>query len=409
MKFFYYLALKIYEIIICFFSNFNEKARFFRNGRKNIFEKIEKNVPKSEKKIWFHCASMGEFEQALPLIEIIKKEFPEMKILLTFFSPSAYEIRKNYKNADYIFYLPLDFKKNAKKFIELTNPYLVFFIKYEFWFYYLKILKEKNIPVYLISGIFREDQIFFKNYGKWFANILRNFTHIFVQNKISLKLLEKIKIKNVTIAGDTRFDRVADIVKINKNFDLIEKFKDNKKILIAGSTWKEDEEILIKYINNTKKKLKFIIAPHEIHKENINRILKKIKISKIAYSQANEKNIKNKNVLIIDNIGMLSSIYKYGEISYVGGAFGKGLHNILEPATFGMAIFFGIKYKKFQEAIDLINLKAAFSIKNFENFEKKINEILENKNLLEESSRISKNYIIENLGGTKKILKKIAI
>ncbi len=352
---------------------------------------------------------MGEFEQALPLIEIIKTEFPEMKILLTFFSPSAYEIRKNYKNADYIFYLPLDFKKNAKKFIELTNPYLVFFIKYEFWFYYLKILKEKKIPVYLISGIFREDQIFFKNYGKWFANILRNFTHIFVQNKISLKLLEKIKIKNVTIAGDTRFDRVSDIVKINKNFDLIEKFKDNKKILIAGSTWKEDEEILIKYINNTKKNLKFIIAPHEIHKENINRILKKIKISKIAYSQANEKNIKNKNVLIIDNIGMLSSIYKYGEISYVGGAFGKGLHNILEPATFGMAIFFGIKYKKFQEAIDLINLKAAFSIKNFENFERKINEILENKNLLEESSRISKNYIIENLGGTKKILKKIAI
>ncbi len=409
MKIFYYLALKIYEIIICFFSNFNKKARFFRKGRKNIFEKIEKNVPKSEKKIWFHCASMGEFEQALPLIEIIKTEFPEMKILLTFFSPSAYEIRKNYKNADYIFYLPLDFKKNAKKFIELTNPYLVFFIKYEFWFYYLKILKEKKIPVYLISGIFREDQIFFKNYGKWFANILRNFTHIFVQNKISLKLLEKIKIKNVTIAGDTRFDRVSDIVKINKNFDLIEKFKDNKKILIAGSTWKEDEEILIKYINNTKKNLKFIIAPHEIHKENINRILKKIKISKIAYSQANEKNIKNKNVLIIDNIGMLSSIYKYGEISYVGGAFGKGLHNILEPATFGMAIFFGIKYKKFQEAIDLINLKAAFSIKNFENFERKINEILENKNLLEESSRISKNYIIENLGGTKKILKKIAI
>ena len=404
MKLLYDLSLRTYKIAINIAKFFNEKAHLFHSGRKNIFENFKKNVDFKEKNIWFHCASLGEFEQGRPLIEIIKKKYPDYKIIITFFSPSGYEVRKTYKQADFISYLPLDSSINAEKFIQIVQPKLVFFIKYEFWFYYLKTLKKYDIPCFLISGIFRKNQMFFKFYGKWYARILENFTHLFVQNKTSFELLQKIGIQNLSIAGDTRFDRVLKISETPKKFHLIEKFKQNKTILVAGSTWKKDENILIQYIKNNKNSLKFIIAPHEIHQDNINRLIHEIGENVVAYSKANEKNIQDFKVLIIDNIGMLSSIYQYGEIAYVGGAFGKGLHNILEPATFGVPIFFGTKYQKFQEAIDLINLKSAFSIKNFEMFEEQINILLNDKIFFKKTGEISKKYILDNKGGTKKIL-----
>ncbi len=385
------------------------------NGRKDIFQKLEtklfeRRTPNAQL-LWFHCASLGEFEQGRPLIEKLKSQHPSIKILLTFFSPSGYEVRKNYSGANWVFYLPIDTIANAEKFISIIKPDRVFFVKYEFWFNYLNQLKKSNIPTYLISGIFRKEQHFFKSYGNWFKKQLWCFSHFFVQDENSMVLLKSIGYTNVTISGDTRFDRVYEIAQSVKKIDLVNSFVGNNKIIVAGSTWKEDEKIIADWFNKSKLRasnFKLIIAPHEISEPNIQSIIQQFNNSTIVkYSQANEQNIQEAEILIIDNIGMLSSLFQYGTIAFTGGGFGKGIHNILEAATFGLPIIFGPNYKKFVEANELIKLGGAFSITNTIEFEK-IMQLLNDQNQLTSASAIAKEYVKSSTGATKKILNFIS-
>jgi len=414
----YNLSIYFYYIIIYAASFFNKKAKLWLDGRKNIFERLtltlskregnsenksEIRNPKSEI-IWFHCASLGEFEQGRPLIEKFRIQNLEFRILVTFFSPSGYEIRKNYSGADFIFYLPLDTPANAKKFIKIVRPALAIFIKYEFWYNYLNELHKKNIPTYLVSAIFREEQHFFKWYNSFGKNTLKNFSHIFVQNQKSFQLLENIGIKNVTISGDTRFDRVSEIVRNKKSIPLIEKFKDGKQLIVAGSTWEADEQ-LISDFGFSISDLKLIIAPHEISESRINSITHQLNNSIIIkFSEANEENIKSATILIIDNIGMLSSLYQYADIAYIGGGFGSGIHNILEATAYGIPVLFGPKYQKFNEAVELIERGGAFSINNSEELKSKINLFLSDKFVIKIASEIAKNFVSGNEGATKKII-----
>ena len=401
----YNILIRLYFFAILVASVFNPKARLWIKGRKNIFKKIKQSIDKTQPIVWFHCASLGEFEQGRPVIEALKQEYPKYKILLTFFSPSGYEIRKNYAGADYIFYLPIDTKKNAAKFIQAVNPKMVFFVKYEFWHHYLNILHKESIPVFIFSAIFRKNQLFFKWYGRFYKKMLHKFNFLFVQNNESKVLLNSINITNVEITGDTRFDRVSSIASQSKNIPIIEAFKQNKLTIIAGSTWKPDEELLIQFINSGKEnELKYIIAPHEIFIDNIERIEKSINKKVIRYSQANEQNVLESQVIIIDNIGLLSSLYKYGDIAYIGGGFGKGIHNVLEAATFGLPLVFGTNYHQFNEAVQLVDLKAAFVVNNFFDLDKIFKILLTNKILLKNTGEISKNYVVSNLGATSRIL-----
>jgi 3-deoxy-D-manno-octulosonic-acid transferase len=412
MRFTYTISIFLYSVAIHIASLFNSKAKLWVNGRKNIFQNISLALKNSDLRtpdsplIWFHCASLGEFEQGRPLMEKIKSQQQEYKILLTFFSPSGYEIRKNYAGADYIFYLPIDSAKNAKKFIEIVNPKMVFFVKYEFWFNYLSVLKNKNIPLYLVSGIFRENQHFFKWYGGWFKKQLNCFTTFFLQNEASYELLKSNGFENCQIAGDTRFDRVFEVSKNIKSIPIIEQFKQGDAVFIAGSSWSEDEKIIAESkLNN----FKLIIVPHEIDEKHIKTVIQQFSSLKtIRFSQANENNIKDSQVLIIDNIGMLSSIYQYGTVAYIGGGFGKGIHNILEAATFALPVIFGPNYQKFSEAIELIHLGGAFSIKDASEFQKTI-QLLDDKAVLQTASHIAKHYVQSRVGATDKIFASISL
>lgn len=399
----------IFIKIIYYFSHlaipFNKKARLWFGNQKFLIKKIKKEV-EGDKIIWIHCSSLGEFEQGRPLIEAIKKRDNSFKILLTFFSPSGYEIRKNYDMADWVFYLPLDTKRNAKRFIRHVKPTCAFFIKYEFWFNYLNTLYKKNIPIYLVSAMFRPSQIFFKPHGAFYRKILTYFSHIFVQNESSKYLLKKIAITdNVTVTGDTRFDRVYSIAQQSKDLKLIESFCENKKVVVAGSTWDKDEELIIDYINTYKNKYKYIIAPHVVNELNIKRIKKGINIPAIRYSELTEDNFANSNVLIIDCIGILSSLYKYGHIAMIGGGFGKGIHNTLEAATFGLPVIFGPNHKNFQEAKDLVKIGSAYSVEDKEDFNKMLTSLLEDNNLLESASNAAIDYIKSQIGATETIIK----
>jgi 3-deoxy-D-manno-octulosonic-acid transferase len=407
MVIFYDLGLLIYRISLLLVSIFNEKASLWLKGRKNLFETIQTRVHAGEKIAWFHCASLGEFEQGRPVIEVFRKRNQEFKILLTFFSPSGYLIRKNYEGAEYVFYLPIDTRRNAKRFIELTNPSIVIFVKYEFWYHFIQLLYEKNIPVYLISASFRSNQIFFKWYGLFFKNLLKFYTRIFVQESNSKELLTTLGLNNVSIAGDTRFDRVQSIVKHADRLTVVEKFKQNKITVIAGSSWKEDEEILIPYLNQTDRVLKWIIAPHEIHEKNLSRITGTIKKKLIRYSEINLENASEFDVLLIDNIGMLFSLYNYGDLAYIGGGFGKGIHNILEAATFGIPVVFGPNFSKFHEAEELIDLEGAFTVKSYEELVTTLDNLLNSQENLETAGEIAKKFIKKNLGATKFIVEKL--
>ncbi|MBN1184887.1 MAG: 3-deoxy-D-manno-octulosonic acid transferase [Bacteroidales bacterium] len=400
----YNLSVLSYVLGISIASLFNSKARQWKKGRKNIFKRLESAIKPGESIFWIHCASLGEFEQGRPLIEKIKNEKPELKVLLTFFSPSGYEIRKNYEHADYIFYLPPDFRRKAKRFIRIVNPSYVIFVKYEFWYHYLNILRKTNVPTYCISAIFRKDQVFFRSMGKWYRNVLLKFTHLFVQNEKSKELLAQYNINNVTIAGDTRFDRVQAIVQQAKEIPVVEVFKENKPVLIAGSSWPPDEKLLLEYINDTSFDIKLIIAPHEIHEEKIVQIEKQLKLPSIRFTEANESNCKEAKVLIVNNMGMLSSLYKYGTVAYIGGGFGKGIHNILEAATFGLPVLFGPNYQKFQEAVNLINEGGAFSLSSYKELESHLDRLFGSSEQLQLASSRSKKYVEANLGGTEKIL-----
>lgn len=367
-------------------------------GEKECFDRLQ-NLNSGDKVAWFHCASLGEFEQGRPLIEEVKKQFPEYKILLSFYSPSGYESKKDYALADYVVYLPNDTKSNAKKFVKKVNPDLIFFIKYEFWYNYISALKGRRL--FQVSLILRQNQYFFSWYGKWFAKQLKNFEHFFVQNQQTANLLNKIGYKNVTISGDTRFDRVMTIANNAKSFTEIEKFcEGNQKIILAGSSWLADEKIIQQAVKNLD--IKLIIAPHVVGENHINEI-QQLFPEAILYSEL-ANNDKKSNILIINCIGILSNLYQYCDIAYIGGGFGVGIHNTLEAATFGKPICFGTNYHKFQEAIDLINLKAAYSISNQEELKQVLETLLNNEKIYNQSAEASKDYVKTKIGACKKII-----
>ncbi len=404
MDLLYEIGLRCFYFMALIGSLFDIKVRMWVKGRRGIFKRIRIEIDSINSIAWFHCASLGEFEQGRPIIEEFKLKYPHFKLLITFFSPSGYEIRKNYAGADYIYYLPLDTKRNARKFVKLVNPKVAFFIKYEFWHNFIDQLHKNKIPVFLVSGIFRKNQVFFKSYGGWYRRILKKFNYLFVQDMDSYNLIRQIEIKNVTIAGDTRFDRVYLHSKSTINYPEIELFKQNKLVLIAGSTWPVDEELLIKFINESEFDIKYIIAPHVISSSQIRFICEEVMTNTIKYSEKDNSDLRDAQVLIIDGIGMLSSLYKYGDIAYIGGAFGKGLHNILEAAAFGLPVIFGPNYNKFREAISLIENGGAFSINNYEEFYDNLNRLLTNQEEINRVGRICKNYVIRNKGVTKHIL-----
>lgn len=400
---FYTIFLHLYVIAIKLLAIGNPKARLWLSGRKE-FPVVSFTQNESAKTVWMHCASLGEFEQGRPVLEALKKNYPDVKIVLTFFSPSGYEVQKNYTGADDIFYLPIDNKANAAKLIKAINPSLVVWVKYEYWFYYLEELKLQGIPLLLVSGIFRPGQPFFKWYGKIWKNILPAFTHFFVQDEDSKNLLAGIGIENnVTVTGDTRFDRVIEIAEKFEPLFLIEQFCGENKVIVAGSTWEEDETELIHYVR-ANPHIKFIIAPHEIDEQNLKDVQKEFAGS-ILYSDLVLNQPVTSNVLIIDNIGMLSRLYRYADITYVGGGFGDdGVHNVLEPAVYSKPVIYGPEFEKFIEAIELTACGGGTSIASALELEKVLTEFWNDELLLKSSGESAKNYVYSNSGATKKII-----
>jgi 3-deoxy-D-manno-octulosonic-acid transferase len=408
MKFFYNLGILIYVLAARLLSPINSKAKLWTSGRKGWDDRLQENIKKEDINIWIHCASLGEFEQGRPLIEGIKKNRPGYKIILTFFSPSGYEIRKNYNLADYVCYLPPDTPFNAAKFISIVNPAAAIFIKYEFWDNYSAILENEKIPFFLVSGIFNKGQHFFKWYGGFFRKILFRFSHIFVQDVQSKELLRRIGLENVSVAGDTRFDRVTEIAESAVTIDEIQLFRGGEKVLLAGSSWRQDEEIIARYINMNPERMKWIFAPHEIDRPNVERLEKLFTTSTVRFSEFTGKAAESR-VLIIDNIGMLSSAYRYAFVAAVGGGFGKGIHNVLEAACWGIPVIFGPKHEKFREAVELIKVGAAKSFKDFEDFSNIIDNWLYNKEEYLKSAENARRYVKDNAGATHKILKGIKL
>jgi 3-deoxy-D-manno-octulosonic-acid transferase len=383
---------------------FNSKARAFVRGRSSLWVDAQQKLSGNTLPVvWIHCASLGEFEQGRPVIEALKREYNRIKILLTFFSPSGYEVRKNYANADYIFYLPLDSADNARRWVDLFQPRLAIFVKYEFWHHFAAELSHRNIPLLSISSIFRKDQIYFKSRGQFYRNILTHFTYFFVQNDESVKLLKQIGITQCSMAGDTRFDRVLEIAKQAVEIEIVRKFKAEEQVLVIGSCWPEDFNVLAPLLNENK--MKFILAPHEISESFLTEIEQSLKVTHIRYSKAGEETaLETFKVLIIDNIGLLSRLYKYGELAFVGGAYGKGLHNILEAACYGIPVLFGNKnYKKYKEAVDLIHRGGAFEIADFADLRAKYEMLMIPENF-QLACREARQYVEQNTGATEKIM-----
>ena len=407
MKVLYNLGILIFSALAHLAAPFNSRASFWVKGRKKWAEKIAEKIKPGDSVIWIHCASLGEFEQGRPVIEAIKKEKPGFKILLTFFSPSGYEIRKNYNNADCISYLPADTPGNASKFIGLVKPEFVIFVKYEFWNNYISALYRNKIPLYLISGIFRPGQHFFKWWGSFFRGILMKFEKIFVQDQRSLDLLLGIGIKKVSLAGDTRFDRVVQIAGTARIIQKLEQFRGDEKLFLAGSSWRQDEEIIAEYINSFPNRMKWVIAPHEIDKSNIERIEKLFKVKHVRFSEYDEDSV-DARVLIIDNIGMLSSAYRYAYVAAIGGGFGKGIHNILEPACWGVPVVFGPNHERFKEAVDLLNTGGAKTFLTFDDFKRILDLWLSDDKIYTISADIASNYVKVNAGATEIIIKEIS-
>lgn len=409
MLFLYNLVVSFAAFFLKIVALFSPKIKLFVEGRKNVFDTLEEKIKPSDKTIWFHAASLGEYEQGLPVIEKIKEKYPAHKIIVTFFSPSGYEVRKNNTVADVTLYLPLDTKKNAKKFLKLTHPEIVFFIKYEFWLNYLKELKKLKTPTYLISGIFRDNQMFFKWYGGFYRKALESFTYFFVQNQSSKEKIEAIGFHNVIVSGDTRFDRVVAILERDNEVDFIATFKNNTPTIIIGSSWPKDEVLISEYINEAPDNVKFIIAPHNIKAEQISNLRDQLTKSTVLFSEKENKKLADYTVFIIDTVGLLTKIYSYGTIAYVGGGFGNpGIHNILEPATFGIPIVIGPNYSNFAEAIQLVTLGGCTVINNKEELNTAFNRLLTDENVLKEKGEICKCYIQDNKGATDCIIKTIS-
>lgn len=418
----YNIIMYIYQAGIAIYSHFNEKVKKMWIGERAAFGVLQKQVEPNVKYIWFHAASLGEFEQGRPLIEKIKKEYPNYKILLTFFSPSGYEVRKNYEQADIVTYLPIDTVANAQRFLRIVRPVMAFFIKYEFWYNYLHILRHRNIPVYSVSSIFRPNQIFFRPYGRQYAAVLKCFSHFFVQNDLSKSLLAKIGINNVTVVGDTRFDRVLQIKDNSKKLPLVDKFIGNQdvklangvtnslhRVFVAGSSWLPDEEIFIKYFNEHND-WKLIIAPHIIADTHLRQILQLLKGKKVVlYTEATETNVADADVLVINCFGLLSSIYHYGDVAYVGGGFGAGIHNVLEAAVWGLPVVFGPNNKRFAEAQGLLASGGGFEIDNYEKFALIMDRFCSDKDFLQNSGNTAGCFVKQLSGATNKVFSDIKL
>lgn len=415
MLFLYNIITLLAAQILKLVAVFSPKMKLFVAGRKTVFSTLANQIQSNDKTIWFHAASLGEYEQGLPVIEVIKQKFPAHKIIVTFFSPSGYEVRKNNTVADVTIYLPLDTASNAKQFIQLVHPEMVFFIKYEYWPNYLNELKKQEIKTYLISGILRENQAFFKWYGGFYRTALKTFDYFFVQNENSKKLLQSIGFNNVKVSGDTRFDRVVSILERDNSLDFIATFKDNKTTIVIGSSWPKDENLLVYYINKASDNVKFIIAPHNIKPEQIQELKKSIRKKTILFSEKDEilKQVQNDKlekfqVFIIDTIGILTKIYSYADIAYVGGGFGNpGVHNILEPATFGLPVVIGPNYSHFAEATALVNMEGCISIQNQTELNEAFDLLLQNEDERFEKGHICSTFVQMNKGATQTIINHI--
>lgn len=409
MFFLYNLLVVLAGFALKIISLFSPKMKLFVDGRKNVFSVLESSLKSNDKTIWFHAASLGEYEQGLPVIEKVKTVYPDYKIILTFFSPSGYEVRKNNTIADVTVYLPLDTKKNAVRFIKVVRPELVFFIKYEYWPNYLNQLKKQNIKTYLISGIFRKNQLFFKWYGGFYRKTLDTFDHFFVQNSTSKELLLQLGKNNVSVSGDTRFDRVAAILEKDNSLNYISEFKDNTLTVVVGSSWPKDETLLVDYINQTHQNIKFIIAPHNIKTEQIEELKNSITKKVVLFSEKENKNLADFDVFIIDTIGILTKIYSQADIAYVGGGFGNpGVHNILEPATFGVPIIIGPNYSHFAEATALVNMDGCLSISNQKELNDAFENLIQNEDVRHEKGHICNTFVKMNTGATAVILKYLS-
>ncbi|MGG7033784.1 MAG: 3-deoxy-D-manno-octulosonic acid transferase [Flavobacterium sp.] len=408
MFFIYNLLLFFTSKALSIIALFSPKIKLFVDGRKDVFNTLASKINSTDKTIWFHAASLGEYEQGLPVLEKIKEKFPTHKIILTFFSPSGFEVRKSNPFADVTLYLPLDKKKNAEKFLKLAHPEMVFFIKYEFWPNYLNELKNKNIKTYLISGIFREKQAFFKWYGGFYRNALKTFDYFFVQNDESKQLLQNIGFYNVKVSGDTRFDRVVTILEKDNSLDFIENFINNQITIVVGSSWPKDENLLVNYINNSNN-LKFIIAPHNIKVEQISNLKSQITKSTILFSEKENKNLSDYDVFIIDTVGILTKIYSYADIAYVGGGFGNpGVHNILEPATFGIPIVIGPNFSHFAEATALVNMEGCIPVSNQKELNETFDNLIQNEDIRYEKGHICSTFVQMNKGATKMIMNHVS-
>lgn len=408
MRLIYNISIRLYLLAIRVAALFTPKAKQWLQGRKNFFEELQQSIKKEDEIIWFHVASLGEFEQGRPLMEAVKKLFPSHRTLLTFFSPSGYEAKKNYKGVDYIFYLPMDTRSNARKFVSIVKPKMVIFVKYEFWFNYINELYKNKIPLLMVSVIFRPSQHFFKFWSVWFRKQLTKVTWFYVQNDESVYLLNNIKIYHVEKSGDTRFDRVKILLNEKHDIPFIEHFKGNDLLIVAGSSWPPDEDILRYVLSNTNIPFRLIIAPHVVSDSHVAELQKKFnKWSPVLYTDFTNSFSKNSTVMILNTTGILSHIYRYADLSYVGGGFGVGIHNLLEPATYGQPVLFGPNFNKFQEARDLINLKTGFSVSNKDETLKLVESLLSGDVLRADIGIKSKKYVEANAGATDIVLNKI--
>lgn len=410
----YNIIMYIIQLGVAIGSIFNDKLRKMWQGERDAVQTLRKKVEPDADYIWFHAASLGEFEQGRPLMEQIKKSYPQYKILLTFFSPSGYEVRKNYEGADIITYLPIDTVGNARQFLRTVRPVMAFFIKYEFWYNYLHILQYRGIPAYSVSSIFRPDQVFFKWYGRGYGRVLKCFTRFFVQNEESKKLLESIGIHDTMVVGDTRFDRVLQIKEASKQLPIVERFvkgtpEEPQKVFVAGSSWQPDEEIFLKYFNNHRD-WKLIVAPHVIGEDHLKFIFSLIKDKKVVrYTQATEDNVADADVLIIDCFGLLSSVYHYGDVAYVGGGFGVGIHNVLEAAVWGMPVLFGPNNKHFAEAQGLLQSGGGIEIEDYETFSLIMSQLSDGSAYYDTCGQEAGAFVQSLAGATKKVLSSVKL
>ncbi|MEP0266168.1 glycosyltransferase N-terminal domain-containing protein [Dokdonia sp.] len=405
MRSIYSIIISIVQAILPLSGIFSSKMKLFVKGRKVVFSILKERIQPQDRIIWFHAASLGEYEQGVPVMEEIIKRYPEHQLVITFFSPSGYEIKKNNAFAKATTYLPLDTPSNARRFIDLVHPELVFFIKYEFWPNYLTELKSRNIKTVLLSGVFRNNQPFFKWYGKWMTKSLDAFDHFFLQDNASAMAAKTLQLQSVTISGDTRFDRVSRQIEMDNTLDFVTDFKANNLCVVCGSTWQEDENVLVSFINNNEGVSKFIIAPHQIKLEKIKSLQEKLKVKTVLFSEKEGKNLATYDVLIIDTIGLLTKIYSYADVAYVGGAMGTtGLHNILEPATFGVPIVIGTHFEKFPEAKRLQQLAGLYTVANQEELNKILNKLLFDQKFRTQTGMIAGHFINSNTGATRTVM-----